>query len=194
MICGSSAGALVAALVGCQTDEELPDLFEPGALDFSAFRKRPEKGRFRRRLQRFLKHGVIMDIKVVEQAMHDNIGDVTFLEAYQRTGRLLNIILKPGGGVDSPQLLNYLNAPDVLIWTAACAAISLPGLYERVELLAKNTKGEISKWSQGVTWAGTKENGSDPPPPFSFFIFSFFQKERGLRPFIVVCFFPATSR
>ena len=42
-----------------------------------------------------------------------------------------------------PILLNYLTAPTVLIWSAACASCAVPHLYRPVELLAKNPAGEI---------------------------------------------------
>ena len=160
VICGSSAGALVAALVCCRTDEELPGLFEKDALDFGAFKKRDEKGRFRRRLNRLFRHGVLMDIKIVEQALYDNIGNITFQEAYAKTGRLLNITLSTSGGLGTPRLLNYLNAPNVLIWTAACASCSVVGLYEEVEILEKTSRGDIQRWNtEGVTWAGLPQEG-----------------------------------
>jgi len=56
VICGTAAGALVAALVCSKTDEELPLLFKPGGIDFSAFQKRSETGKWKRRAKRFLKH------------------------------------------------------------------------------------------------------------------------------------------
>lgn len=41
-----------------------------------------------------------------------------------------------------------------LIRTAACASLTVPGLYEGVQLLAKNAKGEIVPWSlDGVQWS-----------------------------------------
>lgn len=70
-------------------------------------------------------------------------GDVTFHEAYERTGRILNITVSPGSDYEKPRLLNYLTAPTVLIWSAASASCALPGLYEAVELLSKNPKGEL---------------------------------------------------
>ena len=101
-----------------------------------------------------------MDIKVVEQAMADNIGNVTFLEAYLRTGRLLNITLRTSGGQGALRLLNYLNAPNVLIWSAACASCSVLGLYEEVEILEKCHTGELKKWNpEGVTWTGMSNEG-----------------------------------
>lgn len=104
--------------------------------------------------------GVLMDIKIVEQALCDNIGNITFQEAFLHTGRLLNITLRTKGGLGTPRLLNYLNAPNVIIWSAACASCSVVGLYEEVEILAKDQDGEIVKWNpEGVTWTGMSNEG-----------------------------------
>ena len=38
-----------------------------------------------------LKHGVLMDVRKLEDFCRYNFGDVTFLEAYERTGRVINV-------------------------------------------------------------------------------------------------------
>lgn len=65
-------------------------------------------------------------------------GDTTFAEAYQRTGRILNITTTPSSrsGAPSP-LLNYLTAPNVVIWSAILASCSLPQLIHPVEYVNK---------------------------------------------------------
>ena len=70
-----------------------------------------------------------------------NIGTFTFQEAFDRTGRILNIIVSPQNRSDPPRLLNYLTAPHVLVWSAAVASSSLPGVFESNKLLCKNADG-----------------------------------------------------
>jgi len=70
-----------------------------------------------------------------------NIGNFTFQEAFDRTGRILNIIVSPQNRSDPPRLLNYLTAPHVLVWSAAVASSSLPGVFEPNKLLVKNPDG-----------------------------------------------------
>jgi len=70
-----------------------------------------------------------------------NIGDMTFQEAFDRTGRILNIIVSPQNRSDPPRLLNYLTAPHVIVWSAAVASSSLPGVFEPNKLLVKNADG-----------------------------------------------------
>lgn len=70
-----------------------------------------------------------------------NIGNFTFQEAFDRTGRILNIIVSPQNRSDPPRLLNYLTAPHVLVWSAAVASSSLPGVFEPNKLLVKDADG-----------------------------------------------------
>ena len=63
---------------------------------------------------------------------------MTFHEAYARTGRIVNITVSPASDYERPRLLNYLTAPNVLLWSAACASCAFPILFQPVELVAKD--------------------------------------------------------
>lgn len=43
------------------------------------------------------------------------IGNYTFLEAYERTGRILNVSVCPADTNEPARLLNYLTAPQVIL-------------------------------------------------------------------------------
>ena len=73
-------------------------------------------GGVERKLKRLLNKGVLMDVSKLQKALQQNIGDVTFAEAYERTGRIMNISVSPGNSFENPRLLNYLTAPNVLVW------------------------------------------------------------------------------
>lgn len=62
--------------------------------------------------------GALFDNQVLREALRENIGDVTFQEAYNRTRRILNITVSTSGMFEMPRLLNYLTAPNVLVWSA----------------------------------------------------------------------------
>ena len=47
--------------------------------------------------------------------MRENIGDLTFREAYEKTGFILNITVSEFSEYNDYRLLNYLTAPDVII-------------------------------------------------------------------------------
>lgn len=70
-----------------------------------------------------------------------NIGNFTFQEAFDRTGRILNIIVSPTNRSDPPRLLNYLTSPHVMVWSAAVASSSLPGVFEPNKLVVKDADG-----------------------------------------------------
>jgi len=153
IISGTTVGALIAALVCIRTDDELPSIFKEGGVDLGAFSKVGSKGNIRRKISRFLKHGHLMDIKVVVECVRSNVGDLTFEEAFARTKRILNITVSSTRKFEVPQLLNYLTAPNVLIWSAACASVAMMGLYDSVDLLAKDKNGNIVHWAPSeIKW------------------------------------------
>ncbi|KCV70134.1 hypothetical protein H696_03595 [Fonticula alba] len=68
------------------------------------------------------------------------IEDITFMEAFERSGRVLNIRVTDG------LVLNYLTAPNAIIWSAACAACATPGLISPTPVLARTADGEHIPW------------------------------------------------
>lgn len=125
-------------------------------MNLEAFDRLNSGNALKRKLIRFLKKGVLMDIRKLEECVKTNLGNYTFKEAYDKTGRILNITVASINDYEHNRLLNYLTAPNVLIWSAACASCALWGLFEPVELMAKDENGNIVpyhpsglKWSDG---------------------------------------------
>uniref|UniRef100_A0A7S3L689 PNPLA domain-containing protein n=1 Tax=Amphora coffeiformis TaxID=265554 RepID=A0A7S3L689_9STRA len=81
------------------------------------------------------------DTEHFRNCMRINCGNFTFQEAFDRTGRILNIVVTPQNNSDPPRLLNYLTAPHVLVWSAAVASSSLPGVFEANRLVVKEADG-----------------------------------------------------
>lgn len=113
------------------TDEDLPNLFDSKTWNLNAFDKL-EKGSLMRKLTRLFKKGYLMDMTVLETCLRQNMGDITFKEAYDKTKRILNITVASTDKFEFPRLLNYITgtfclfifltvAPNVLIWSACCA-------------------------------------------------------------------------
>jgi predicted acylesterase/phospholipase RssA len=48
-----------------------------------------------------------------QRKLQQLLGSYTFLEAYERTGRILNVSVCPADTNEPPRLLNYLTAPQV---------------------------------------------------------------------------------
>ena len=51
--------------------------------------------------------------------------------------------MSPTNSSDPPRLLNYLTAPHVLVWSAAVASSSLPGVFEANRLMVKDADGTV---------------------------------------------------
>lgn len=47
-------------------------------------------------------------------------------EAYERTGRILNVTCVPSDPYSPTILINYLTAPDCVIWTSVIASAAVP--------------------------------------------------------------------
>lgn len=74
------------------------------------------------------------------------VGILTFQEAYNLSGRILNISVSSASSSQS-YILNKDSAPNVLIWSAVCASCSVPGLFPVAIIYTKDpiTK-EIKPW------------------------------------------------
>jgi len=80
-------------------------------------------------------------------------GDMTFMEAYQKTGRILNIPLVSDGDKSPPLVCNYKTTPHVLIGTAMLASSAIPGILPAIELKRKTSSGRILPYKEvGAKW------------------------------------------
>jgi len=119
IISGSSAGSIVSAVLCTRTDEEVPQFLEEFCYgDLEVFHKEGEAPSLLKQATRFLKFGSLFDISNLIRVMKDMLGDITFQEAYNRTRRILNICVSSANIYELPTLLNYVTAPNVIIWSA----------------------------------------------------------------------------
>ncbi len=80
-----------------------------------------------------------------------DVGLWTFQEAFDRTGRIINITVAPMNSYDPPRLLNYLTAPHVCVWSAAAASCAIPGIFDSVSLIVKEPNGQFrpeNEWTR----------------------------------------------
>ncbi|MES1917776.1 MAG: hypothetical protein MHM6MM_009482, partial [Cercozoa sp. M6MM] len=131
------------ALDAHNTFQDILESLQPGAINLSFFPDR--RGSVWRRLRRLWRRGHFMNVDVLRDCLRDNIGDQTFAEAYQRTGRILNITVSTCDRTrhGQPRLLNFLTAPDVVIWSAALASCAVPLVYPPVALQCRRRDGRI---------------------------------------------------
>eukprot|EP00759_Apiculatamorpha_spiralis_P052294 PhF_6_TR5655/c0_g1_i1/m.8288 len=162
IISGTNTGAIVAALI-C-TSADASRLFDRDSYDYKAFNARPTRGNVRRKFHRFLSEGYFMEVSVLVEFLRDNLGDVTFLEAYRRTGRVLNIVAKRESqcGAMVSWNMNYLTAPNVLVYSACAAACAMPGLYAPTDVLVKCPDRSIVPYHPCSLKVNTTPIGSEP--------------------------------
>ena len=144
VITGSSAGAIIAGIVASHTDAELEELLVPSKMEFEWCRMFG--------ITDMIKGSGVLDQSLLGKAIDRNIPEVSFLEAYTRTNRILNITVSPADTNQFPRLLNYLTAPNVLIRRAALASAAIPGLFPPVQLRAKNFAGKSVAYMPQSRW------------------------------------------
>ncbi|KAI0068836.1 patatin-domain-containing protein [Artomyces pyxidatus] len=146
VLTGTSAGGLVAALVCTRTDAELKTLLEPELANKITACEEPFKVWFRR----FWTTGARFDsVAWAKKACWFTRGSMTFREAYVRTGRVLNVSVVPADRHSPTKLLNYITAPDTIIWSALLASAAVPGILNPVVLMQKLKDGRVVPWNWG---------------------------------------------
>ncbi|KAJ3555830.1 hypothetical protein NM688_g2363 [Phlebia brevispora] len=146
VISGTSAGGLVAALVCTRTDEELKHLLVPELANRITACEEPFKIWFKR----FWETGARFDsVQWARKSTFFTRGSMTFKEAYLRTGRILNVSVIPADRHSPTKLLNYLTAPDTVIWSALLASAAVPGILNPVVLMQKLKDGTLVPWNWG---------------------------------------------
>ncbi len=145
VISGASAGAIVAAIVGTHTRDELLHRFDNRHLMRAA---RTEAGW----LQRFDRGSTRMQQRDLRLFIEELIPDMTFLEARQRTGLDINISISPAEMHQKSRLLNAVTAPHVLIRPAVLASAAVPGVFPAVALEARDEGGDRRPYLKNRKW------------------------------------------
>ncbi|KAK4157907.1 hypothetical protein C8A00DRAFT_29135 [Chaetomidium leptoderma] len=149
IITGTSGGALVAALVATRTNDELKQLLVPSLAHRITACREPITVWFRR----WWATGARFDsVDWARQCAWFTRGSMTFREAYERTGRILNVSCVPADQHSPTILCNYLTSPDCVIWSAVLASAAVPGILNPVVLLMKTRRGQLVPYSFGHKW------------------------------------------
>ena len=152
VISGSSAGSVVAAVLGTNDAAELARLIAQPALELEA---RREASWFDRAL--WGRHAQL-DIHEVEELIARLIPDLTFQEAFEKTGRHINISIAPAEMHQTSRLLNAMTSPNVFVRKAVLASSAVPGVFPAVMLEAKTAGGDrkpylpTRKWVDGSVY------------------------------------------
>ncbi|KAJ9464126.1 Lipase 5 [Diplonema papillatum] len=156
VVSGSSAGSIIAAVFCTKTEAEVKTLCEEELNDatnlcFKSFRLDAFDSEcftgydgFTEALHRLINGGAFMSNDALITNTQRMLGDVTFEEAYHRTGRILNIAVAFSDCNEAqPLQLNYISSPHVVIWSAVCASCSVPLLFSKGTLFSKDNTGQL---------------------------------------------------
>ena len=144
IISGSSAGSIMASVVATHTNEELAAMLDPEYIYAEAFRMVGWRGTLRGK--------GLLDPAQLELCLERNVQDLTFEEAYKRTGRRVNITVSPADPHQESRLLNAVTSPHVMIRKASLASCAIPYVHPPVMLWAKNINGEKVPYIPSRQW------------------------------------------
>ena len=144
VISGSSAGAVSAAILGTYSEDELPAVLQGNkVLD-------PLQDKIDNRPKSLIrKQSDSASLKLMLEAI---VPDMTFQEAYEKTGRMISITIAPFEEHQSSRLMNAITSPNVYVRTAVMASCAVPGVYPPVMLMAKNVYGEAQPHLPDRRW------------------------------------------
>jgi TAG lipase/steryl ester hydrolase/phospholipase A2/LPA acyltransferase len=144
VVTGASAGAIVGGFLATHSDAELEQAFSPDERKYQWVRVHG--------LGSLIKGEGLLDPQQLVRSIERNIQDLTFLQAYEKTGRILNVSVSPADSHQFPRLLNYLTSPNALIRQAALASSAVPGLFPPVQLRARNYAGKSVPYMPQSRW------------------------------------------
>ncbi|WP_432769635.1 MAG: DUF3336 domain-containing protein [Sphingopyxis sp.] len=136
ILAGSSGGSIVAATVCTRKDGDV------GAFLASDRLANPDRDPEMRRLAP----------GEVAARLADLIPDLTFQEAYEISGRHLNVSVAPAEKHQNGRLLNAITAPNVLIREAVLASCAVPGVFPPVMLMARDESGARIPYQPDRRW------------------------------------------
>lgn len=156
VLSGASAGSVVSAQLGTLNDEELKNGY---------FRnKRYEEPNRTRMLDVFLGRLSPEDTKMSRERLLDEIvpKDLTFQEAFEHTGRYINISISPAEKHQQSRLMNAIASPNVYIRSAVSASSSIPGVVAPERLYAKGFDGRTRPYLATRRWVDGSVSGDLP--------------------------------
>lgn len=135
VIAGSSIGAIIAGILGVHSDAEVPEMLVPENHDLKAWKWRGVVSAIR--------GNGLMDQEQLKTCLRANIGEYTFEEAFQKTGRSINVSVSPVQAHQKARLLCGYTSPYLLVWSAVLASAAVPGIFPPVPLMKKDIYGNI---------------------------------------------------
>jgi TAG lipase/steryl ester hydrolase/phospholipase A2/LPA acyltransferase len=138
ILSGSSGGAIVGSIVATHSEDELAQLMRP-----EYFLDQIPTGS-KERSQAL--------VAQLEESVERFIPDMTFQQAFAKTGRAMNISVAPAEMHQTSRLLNATTSPNVLMRSAVMASAAVPGVFPPVTLLALDNHGERQGYLPSRKW------------------------------------------
>ena len=132
--------------MGTHTNRELEKFFDPANVHFEAEREASVFSRM------FFGRNPQIDVSDLEKIVARLIPDMTFQEAYEKTGRQISITAAPAEPHQRSRLLNAITSPNVLVRSAVMASCAVPGVFPPVMLMARNVHGESQPYLPTRRW------------------------------------------
>lgn len=138
ILSGASGGAIVGSMVAAHHEDELLDIMQ--AEYFVA------------RLEQHADVGLVVPVGELEEAINQFVPDLTFQQAFEKTGRAMNVSVAPAETHQTSRLLNATTSPSVLMRSAAMASAAVPGIFPSVSLEARDSRGERTSYLPSRKW------------------------------------------
>jgi len=146
ILSGSSGGSFVGAILATHTGKELDKLFDPRHLvNEIEYEKQRLSVLHKIRPQ-------ILQVHEIHGIIERLIPDLTFQEAFERTGVYLNVSIAPAETHQTSRLLNATTTPTVLIRQGILASAAVPGVYPPVTLMARDKYGDKKEYLPSRKW------------------------------------------
>jgi len=155
VLSGSSGGSIVSSIVSCYPKEALLEKFSlENLIDTNNLADSNNTAAPTSMLGSLLQ-GVMPQQLPAEKSREmitQLLPDLTFQEAFELTGRHLNVSVAPVEAHQTSRLLNAYTSPNVFIREAVFASSAIPGIYPPVTLAAKNDHGERQTYLPSRQW------------------------------------------
>jgi TAG lipase/steryl ester hydrolase/phospholipase A2/LPA acyltransferase len=145
VLSGASAGSIVAAILGTLDGSELEAAME-GETIADAFAQLAEGS------LEFAGAGSRMRVDEIRSFIDRQIPDLTFAEAFEKTGRRINITISPRQLHQQSRIMNAITSPNVMIRETVLASCAIPGIFPPVTLAAKDRSGARVPYVASRQW------------------------------------------
>ncbi|MFW1806523.1 DUF3336 domain-containing protein [Acinetobacter ursingii] len=145
VLSGSSAGAIMAGMLGTSSVGDIPEILKGQKFFTDAFH-------FRKLSDIAKGNGGLADVKYLKNFLIENLGDLTFAEAYKKSGLHTNVAVAPYDASQNPRIMNGYTAPNLLVWSAVLASCAVPVLFPPIRLTSKRYDGVHTPYMANAKW------------------------------------------